>query len=74
MTDSANTLLAQAMTLSPEDRTALAVQLLESLEETEPEAQVADEWAQEIERRIEEADRGNVPGVPWEEVKPRLGI
>ena len=74
MTDSANTLLAQAMTLSPEDRTALAVQLLESLEESEPEAQVADEWAQEIERRIEEADRGNVPGVPWEEVKTRLGI
>jgi putative addiction module component (TIGR02574 family) len=68
MTESANSLLAQAMTLSPDDRTALAVQLLESLEESEPEVQVAEEWAQEIERRIEEADRGNVPGVPWEEV------
>jgi hypothetical protein len=45
MTESANSLLAQAMTLSPDDRTALAVQLLESLEESEPEVQVAEEWA-----------------------------
>jgi putative addiction module component (TIGR02574 family) len=71
MTDTATSLLAQAMTLSPEERTALAVQLLESVEESEPDAQVAEGWAQEIERRIEEADRGDVPGVPWEEVVKR---
>ena len=69
MSTAAEELLAQALKLAPEDREILAVQLMGSLEQP-PCYDVY--WDAEIKRRIEEADSGIVPGIPWETVREEL--
>ena len=69
MSTAAEELLAQALKLAPEDREILAVQLMGSLEQ--PPCYDVD-WDAEIKRRIEEADSGIVPGIPWETVRDEL--
>ena len=69
MSTAAEELLAQALKLAPEDREILAVQLMGSLEQ--PPCYDVD-WDAEIKRRIEEADSGIVPGIPWETVREEL--
>ncbi len=49
MTDATNRLLQEALTLGPDERAALAAELLASLDESENDVQSA--WATEIERR-----------------------
>jgi putative addiction module component (TIGR02574 family) len=49
--------LKEALGLPPEARAALAGHLLDSLDESA--------WSKEIERRIDEIDRGRVKTVPW---------
>jgi putative addiction module component (TIGR02574 family) len=56
----------QARALSPDDRAKLAQSLLESLHT--PVAEIAAEWAQEIERRVAAFDRGEIPSYPAEDV------
>ena len=60
-----------AADLSESDRAELAGLLLESLEtEADPDVEVA--WAQEIERRVREIEKGEVATIPWEEVRATL--
>jgi putative addiction module component (TIGR02574 family) len=56
--------LKEALSLPPEGRAALAGHLLDSLDDSiDEDAESA--WSKEIERRIDELDRGRVTTVPW---------
>jgi putative addiction module component (TIGR02574 family) len=71
MTKAAETLLADALRLSPEVRAELAAELLASLDgPTDPDAETA--WAAEIERRVDAIEAGTVTLEPWEDVKRRI--
>ena len=65
-----NDLLKKAMSLPPEDRAALANSLLESLDETEEDAE--DAWDDEIKRRVDDIRSGRVKTIPGEQVLERL--
>ncbi len=59
----------QALRLSPEDRTRLALQLLASLEESGESAEEIEKlWIAEAERRFQELRSGVVQGIPAGEV------
>jgi putative addiction module component (TIGR02574 family) len=60
-------LLDEAIELEAEDRAALAVLLLESLE-PESEEGLDEAWTAEVRRRMAEIDSGAVKTVSWEEV------
>ena len=61
-------LLKAALELTAEEREQLAEELWASLDGgTDEDEQQA--WADEIERRIDEADSGTVKSVPWPEVR-----
>jgi len=64
-------LLAQALKLPDAERAALAVELIASLD-GEPDHGVEEAWAQEIKRRVEQIDRGEVELIPWEQVRDEL--
>ncbi len=68
MTPDPAKLLQEALRLSPEARAALAVSLLESLEEDVDESAEA-AWADEIAKRLRELDSGAVTPVPWSEAR-----
>lgn len=59
------TIAAQAMRLTPDDRSELAERLWLSVHEQE---EIDAAWDAEIERRIAQLDAGQVEGVPWETV------
>ncbi len=61
-----------AMDLSRDDRMQLATLLLESLETDEiadDPASMHHQWMLEIRQRIESADKGDIPSIPWEEAR-----
>ena len=63
--------LEEALTLPPEERADVAATLLDSLDEQEDE-RVEEAWAQEIERRIKEAESGAVKMIPWSQARRQL--
>ena len=67
MTFNTKKLLNEALRLPPSEREALAGQLFDSLETEDPGAEAA--WQAEIERRIDELDRGAVKPIPWTEAR-----
>jgi len=71
MTDSASTLLEQALSLPEHDRAKIAARLLESLDDAETEA-VDEAWALEIERRCAALDRGEAITSDWNEFRARM--
>ncbi len=61
-------ILEEVKRLSPLRRAALAVSILESLEDpSDPDAERA--WDAEADRRLEELKSGRVRGIPWEETR-----
>lgn len=64
-------ILSQALTLDPDEREALAEELLLSLPPSERDA-IDAAWAEEIERRIESLEKGESKTVPLEDVLRRL--
>ena len=71
MSETADKLLKQALSLDERDRASLAGALIESLHgDAEPGA--ADAWEKEIERRVAKLESGSVKTVPWFEVRERL--
>lgn len=64
-------LLDEALALGPDERSALVVALLDSLD-GEDEAAVGKAWAEEIRRRKVELRSGAVQAVPWAEARARL--
>ena len=74
MNDRAQTLLREALTLSPNERADVAAELLASLDDlaTEDQAAVEAAWATEIERRARRVLAGESIGEPWEDVRERI--
>ncbi len=73
MTDAAETLLEQALTLPVEDRALLASGLLASLDsETLDEAEVERLWSAETERRATQLEAGEAELVTWEHLVLRI--
>ena len=64
-------LLDEALSLPTDDRSALVVALLDSLEGSD-DASVSDAWRQEIRRRRAGLRDGTIVPVPWAEAKARL--
>jgi putative addiction module component (TIGR02574 family) len=62
---------AVALALPPDDRFALALELLESAEPADEGAEQA--WEAEIGRRVERLDRGEVQLIPSADVLRRIG-
>jgi hypothetical protein len=69
VTEATDRVLRQALELEPDERAALAAELLASLEESEDDVQRA--WAAEIERRSREAasERGEDWRVVLDEIR-----
>jgi putative addiction module component (TIGR02574 family) len=67
----ATEVLHAALALSPEDRSALIDLLIGSLDQPVDE-EAEESWRQEIQRRLEQIDRGEVQLIPWEEARRRL--
>lgn len=65
-------LLNEVLGLPVEERSALAVALLDSLE-TADEASISDLWRAEINRRRAELRAGRVQAALWADVRQRLG-
>jgi putative addiction module component (TIGR02574 family) len=64
-------LLDEALGLTAEERSALVVALLESLEGSE-DPSISDAWREEVRQRRRELRDGVVQPVPWAQVKARL--
>jgi putative addiction module component (TIGR02574 family) len=64
-------LLDEALGLTAEERSALVVALLESLEGSE-DPSISDAWREEVRQRRRELRDGVVQPVPWVQVKARL--
>ena len=64
-------ILDEALALPDEERSAVAVALLDSLERSDPSA-VSDAWRAEIRRRRDDLRAGRVRPIPWAEVKQRF--
>ena len=64
-------LLDAALQLSPEERAALAGELIQSLEtEIDPDAEAA--WSVEIRARLARVDAGLAKTTPWSEARRRI--
>ncbi len=74
MSDRAQALLREALTLLPDERADVAAELLASLDDstTEDPAAVQAAWAKEIERRARRVLAGESVGEPWEEARDRI--
>ena len=64
-------LLDEALVLPTDERSALVVALLDSLEGSE-DAAISDAWRQELKVRQAALRAGTVKAVPWAEAKARL--
>ena len=67
MTTQANDILRTALGLDPNERAEIAASLIASLDPPKSEA-VEAAWAEEIKRRIESIDNGDVQLIPSDEV------
>ena len=66
-----NHILDEALALDHDERSALMVTLLDSLDTDSP-ASVADAWAEEIRKRKSELESGVTKPIPWATVKARI--
>jgi putative addiction module component (TIGR02574 family) len=67
MTAQADNILRTALGLAPSDRAEIAASLIASLD-SQASGEIEAAWADEIKRRIEEIDRGEIQLVPADEV------
>ena len=73
MAPAAARIWAEALALSPDERSELARALLRSLDDEPGDDPAVDEaWAAEIERRAASVADGTAELVPWDEVKAGL--
>ncbi|WP_437287551.1 addiction module protein [Sorangium sp. So ce406] len=64
-------MLAEALQLPPEERADVAKRLIDSLDGPADE-DVEAAWLAEVERRLQDVDRGTATVKPWDEVRERL--
>jgi putative addiction module component (TIGR02574 family) len=74
MTQRAQQLLREVLTLPAEERADMAAELLASLDGPSPDDQKAVQaaWAHEIERRARRVMAGESAGTRWEEARERI--
>ena len=74
MTDRAQELLRDALSLPVNERADVAAELLASLDEAPAQnpAQIEAAWAREIERRARRVMSGESVGGPWDDVRARV--
>ena len=74
MTQRAQELLREVLTLPPDERADVAAELLASLDEpmTDDPAAVRAAWVQEIEKRARRVLAGESTGELWEDVRDRV--
>ena len=66
-------IIDKALLLQDRERAQIAEQLISSLDRVvAPSREVELAWQQEIERRLNQIDSGEVKCVPWEEVRDNL--
>ena len=63
--------LDEVLALPADERSAVAVALLDSLEDADS-ASISEAWRAEVTRRRDDLRTGNVRPLPWSEVKQRL--
>jgi putative addiction module component (TIGR02574 family) len=68
---SRNAVLAQALQLPPEERADVAKLLIASLDDPADEG-VEAAWLNEVERRLQDVDRGTAKFESWEVVRARI--
>nr|WP_314623909.1 addiction module protein [uncultured Noviherbaspirillum sp.] len=66
-------LLDEALELPTEERSALVVALLDSLDGN-PDASLSEAWREEVRKRRLALHAGTVKAVPWADVKARLNL
>lgn len=71
MTDKSKVVLQEALKLTANERAEVAEQLIASLDEV-PDTDVEQAWQEEVQRRLQQIERGEVKTIPWEEVQRRL--
>ena len=71
MTYKSQAIVEQSLKLSPTERAEVAEKLIVSLDEV-PDADVEQAWQEEIQKRLQQIERGEVKTIPWEEVQKRL--
>ncbi len=71
MSDKSKVVLEEALKLTVNERAEVAEQLIASLDEA-PDTDAEQAWQEEIQRRLQQIDRGEVKTIPWEEVQRRL--
>ena len=64
-------LLDEALELPTEERSALVVALLDSLDGN-PDVSLSEAWREEVRKRRNELHAGTVKAVPWADIKARL--
>jgi len=73
MTDRAQAVLQEALTLPLDERADIAAELLASLDDASEDATaVQSAWAKEIERRGRRVLAGESAGESWEDVRDRI--
>jgi putative addiction module component (TIGR02574 family) len=70
MSERADKLFEDAQALPAAERAILALQLLDSVGEAEPELEPA--WLDEVRQRIADIDAGRSSLAPWEEARRRI--
>ena len=63
----------EALELPTEERSALVVALLDSLDGN-PDASISEAWREEVRKRRNALHAGTVKAVPWAAVKARLNV
>ncbi len=71
MSDRAERLLDEALKLPESERRALALRLLESVDD-EPQAEVERAWVDEATRRLDDVRAGRTQPAPWAEARARI--
>jgi putative addiction module component (TIGR02574 family) len=71
MTDKSQVVLEEALKLTASERAEVAEQLIASLDEA-PDTDVEQAWQEEVQRRLQQIERGEVKTIPWEEVQRQL--
>jgi putative addiction module component (TIGR02574 family) len=71
MTTKVKRIFDDAMKLTEKQRAELTGKLLDTLE-PHPDQDVHAAWAAEIEKRVDELERGIVKAVPWSEARKRI--
>ncbi|MFO0700547.1 MAG: addiction module protein [Nitrospira sp.] len=71
MTQKSQVVLEEALKLSANERAEVAERLIDSLEDA-PDTDVEQAWQEEVHRRLQQLECGEVKTIPWEEVQRRL--